>query len=112
MFQLSQGTFHPSFWKHCSGLLKHFVGAIQFAQVPLNSLVDLTQFLAQLATGVVLGLGIDRLKSAAIDSDDVTVQKVHIAAQDDELLAHFADCRAFIFAEIGNRLEVWPQPTR
>ena len=108
MFQLSQSAFHARFWKYCADL----IGTIQLAQVPLDAFVDLTQLLAQFTARVILGLGVDRLEPAAIDSDDVTVQQVHIAAQGNKLLAHLADCRAVIFAEVSNRLEVRLQPTR
>lgn len=81
MFQLSQGPSHPSFWVNCAGLLKDLIGTIQLAQVPCDGFVDLSQLLAQLATRVILALGIDRLEPAAIDSDDVTVQQVHITTQ-------------------------------
>ena len=112
MFQLSQSAFHARFWKYCAGLLKDLIGTIQLAQVPLDAFVDLTQLLAQLATGVILGLGVDRLEPAAINRDHVPIKQIHVATQSHKLLAHLADRRAVILAEVGNRLEVRLQPTR
>ena len=112
MFQLSQRAFHPCLGQHGSGLLKHLISAIQFVEITLNGLVDLTQLLAQLATRVILGFGIHCLEPATIYGDQVPVQQIDVATQHDELLADLADRRAVVLAEVSNRLEVRLQPAR
>ena len=86
MRQLSESPLHACFRHHRTSSLKHLIGAIQLTEIPFNGLVNFTQFLAQLATRIVLGLGVDRLEPAAINSDQVRVQQIDIPAQRDELL--------------------------
>ena len=73
MLQLSQGSFHAGLWQHRASLLEDLVGTVQFPQIALNGLVDLSQFLTQLTACIIFGLGVDGLKSAAINGNDVTV---------------------------------------
>ena len=61
---------------------------------------------------VVLVPIVHGLELAAINGNHSSCERVKPAAQHHELAAPSTYCRTVIAAEVGNRLEVWCQPSR
>ena len=106
----------PCLWHHHAGLFCDFVGAIEFAQVTGDGLIDFTQSPLKFLACKAPRLGVYGLELATVDGDDGRIEQVNIATQCDELcdelFANLANGGTIVPAEIGDRLEIWLETSR
>ena len=88
------------------------VGAVELLQIPRDTLLDLRHAPLHLGAREVLVAVVHRLELAAVNRDAGLREQTHRAAQRDEARAHFADRRAIVLAEVGNRLVIGSKSTR
>ena len=91
MGKLLADARNPRRGHHHACLFRDFVGTTEFAQVTGDCFIDLTQSPPQLPARKAFCLGVDSFELAAVDRDDVCVQKVDVATERDELFANLSD---------------------
>src|SRR5439155_5529978 len=88
------------------------VGGVELLQIAGDALLNLCHAPVHLGAREVLVAIVDRLELAAVNGDAGLREQAHHAAQCNEPRAYFADGRAIVLAEIGNRLVIWSQTPR
>jgi len=75
-------------------------------QVAVDIIVESLDQVLELFLGEVAIAAVDGLELGAIDGDQVTAEKIELAAEEGELPANVADCLAIVLVEIGDDLEI------
>ena len=84
------------------------VGLVHLIQVAVDIFVEFLDQVLELFPGEVAIAAVDGLELGAIDGDQVTAEKVELAAEEGEFPADVADCLAIVSAEIGDGLAEGP----